>query len=120
MNLLLCIGRSTNNIKKSFLRKLKDEDFFMYSFVIVMCHVWVVSYVMCGLCHVSCATCHMSCVTCQLSVKPTAKATAIYLLPANCPTMCTVGWFAKTKNTPKTSKTPKLSKISRKKKQFSS
>ena len=71
----------------------------MYSFV--MCHVWVVSYVMCGLCHVSCATCHMSYVTCHLSVTPTAKATAIYLPPANCPTMCTVGWFAKTKNTPK-------------------
>ena len=79
----------------------------MYSFV--MCHVWVVSYVMCGLCHVSCATCHMSYVTCHLSVTPTAKATAIYLPPANCPTMCTVGWFAKTKNTQKTSKTQKLS-----------
>ena len=76
-----------------------------------MCHV---SYLMCGLCHVSCATCHMSYITFHLSISygitPTAEATAIYLPPANCPTMCTVGWFAKTKNTPKTSKTPKLSK----------
>ena len=81
-----------------------------------MCHV---SCVGCVMCHVSCATCHMSYVTCHLSITPTAKATAIYLPPANCPTMCTVGWFAKTKNTPKTSKTPKLS-TSVEKKQFSS
>ena len=69
----------------------------MYSFV--MCHVWVVSYVMCGLCRVSCATAK-------------AKATAIYLLPANCPTMCTVGWITKTKNTPKNIQNTKIVKIS--------
>ena len=117
MNLWLCAGNSNNTKKKDFFKKMKRRRFFLkYSFV--MCHVWVMSYVMCGLCHLSCATCHMSYITCPLSVMPTAKATFIYLPRANCPTMCTVGWFAKTKNTPKTSKTQKWSKSVEKKTVF--
>ena len=74
-----------------------------------MCHVSCVGCVMCGLCDVSCATCHMSYITCHLSLMTTATAT--YLPPLLTAPLCTVGWFAKTKNTQKLSKTQNLSKL---------
>ena len=46
------------------------------------------------ICHVLPVPCHLSCVTCHLSI--TLTATATDPPPANFPSLCTVGWFAKT------------------------
>ena len=76
MNLL----DSSNNSQK--VQQIREKNS-------VTCHVsWVTFHISCVLCPVSPVTCHMS---------PTPTATATDPSAANSPTLCTLGWFAKTK-----------------------